>query len=168
MTITKILCGCVLLASAIATASAQTKYTTSGACGKPDVEQSVPAGDQPGHAFMVAQGKCVSMGELGGAKSKEGAFSEHRDVMGSHMKAWGVYTETYDSGDKILYNYQISATIKDGAVASGKGTFQSISGTGKLKGVKAKGTCTYAPGSDGGTKYSCAGDYTLAEAATKM
>ena len=48
---------------------------------------------------------------------------------------------------------------------SGKGTFQAISGTGKMKGIKAKGTCTYSPGADGGSDYSCTGEYTLAGAA---
>jgi hypothetical protein len=34
--------------------------------------------------------------------SKEAAYSEHRDVTASRLKAWGVYVETYDSGDKIF------------------------------------------------------------------
>ena len=167
MTITKILCGCALFAFAVATTSAQTKYSISGSCAKPDVQQSVPAGDQPGHVFMVQQGKCTSKGELGGAMSKEGAFSEHDDVAGSHIKAWGVYTETYDSGDKVFYNYQITATTKDGVMQSGKGTYQATGGSGKMKGIKAKGTCTYSPGADGGSNYSCTGEYTLAAMAAK-
>lgn len=161
MRIIKILCGCALLAFAVAT-SAQTKNTISGTCAKPDVEQTVPAGDQPGHAFMIAQGKCVTKGELGGAMSKEGAFSEHREVTANHLKAWGVFVETYDSGDKAIYNYQMSVAVKDGAVQSGKGTYQATSGTGKMKGIKATGTCQYSAGTDGGTSYTCSGEYTLA------
>jgi hypothetical protein len=164
MTTTRILCGCALFAFAIATSSAQTKNTISGTCAKPDVQQVVPAGDKPGHAFMVAQGKCSSKNEIGGVASKEGAFSEHRDVTASGGKVWGVYTETFDSGDKIFYTYQISMTMKDGAVQSGKGMYQVTSATGKMKGIKTKGTCDYTPGSDGGTNFSCAGEYTLAAA----
>jgi len=165
MTITKILCGCALFAFAIATTSAQTKNTISGSCGKADVEQSVPAGDQPDHVFMVAQGKCTTKGKIGGETSKEGAFSEHRDVTASRMKAWGIYQETYDSGDKIIYAYELSVGMKDGAMQSGKGTYQATGGTGKMKGIKAKGTCTYTPGADNGTDYSCTGVYTLAGSA---
>jgi hypothetical protein len=165
MTITKILCGCAFVAFAVSTASAQTKHSISGTCAKADVEQSVPAGDQPGHTFMVAQGKCSAKDEIGGAMSKEAAYSEHRDVTASRLKAWGVYVETYDSGDKIFYNYQLSVAVKDGVVKSGKGTYHATVGTGKMKGIKATGTCTYSAGADGGTSYSCTGDYTLAGAA---
>ncbi len=69
MTITRILCGCALLAFAVATSSAQMKSTISGTCAKADVEQSVPAGDNPDHAFMVAQGKCTTKGKVGGQTS---------------------------------------------------------------------------------------------------
>lgn len=63
MTVTKILCGCAFFV-AVATASAQTKHSISGTCPS-DVEQSVPAGDQPGHTFMVAQGKCSAKDDIG-------------------------------------------------------------------------------------------------------
>jgi hypothetical protein len=74
MTVTKILCGCAFFV-AVATASAQMKHSISGTCPS-DVEQSVPAGDQPGtsrgpagdqpgHTFMVAQGKCSAKDDIG-------------------------------------------------------------------------------------------------------
>jgi hypothetical protein len=164
MTITRILCGCALFAFAVATTSAQTKQSISGTCAKPDVQQSIPAGDQPGHSFLIQQGKCSAKGETAGAMSKEGVFSEHDEMTGNHIKAWGVYAETYDSGDKVFYNYQITATTKDGVMQSGKGTYQATGGTGKMKGIKGKGTCTYSPGTDGGSDYACTGEYTLAGA----
>jgi hypothetical protein len=43
---------------------------------------------------MIAQGKCTTKAQVGSAMSKEGAFSEHRDVTASRVKAWGVYVET--------------------------------------------------------------------------
>jgi hypothetical protein len=162
MTITKILCGCVIFSFAVQTASAQTKHSFSGTCAKPDNEQSVPAGDQPGHTFMIAQGKCTATDEIAGAMSKEAAFSEHRDVTAGRVKAWGIYVETYGSGDKVFFSYQSSLDMKDGAVKSGKNTYHAVSGTGKMQGIKATGTCTYSDGGDGGIKYSCTGDYTLA------
>jgi len=161
----KILCGCAVFTFAVAMTPAQTKIPMSGKCGKPDVEQSVPAGDQPGHDFMLAQGKCATKGEVGGAASKEGAFSEHRDVAGNHSKAWGVYAETFDSGDKIFYTYQATATMKDGALQTGQDKWQMTGGTGKMKGTKGSGTCKFTGTADGGLDYSCTGEYTLAEAA---
>jgi len=44
--------------------------------------------------------------------SREGAFSEHGDAAGNHVKTWGVFVETYDSGDKVFYNYQTAGTTK--------------------------------------------------------
>jgi hypothetical protein len=160
----KILCGCALFALAVVTTSAQTKSTFSGKCGKPDVQQSIAAGDHEGHVFALAQGKCATKGEVGGAQSKEGMFSEHQDISGNHVKVWGVYVETFDSGDKIFYTYQATGTMKDGAFSGGN-KYQATGGTGKLKGIKGSGTCKNTGTADGGSEYTCTGEYTLAGAA---
>jgi hypothetical protein len=161
----KILCCCAVFAFVATITPAQTKQSMSGKCSKPDVMQSVPAGDQPGHVFTLAQGKCATKGEVGGVASKEGAFSEHGDETGTHSKASGVYVETFDSGDKIFYNYQATATLKDGAMQTGQNKYQITGGTGKMKGIKGSGTCTTTGTADGGLDYSCTGEYTLAGAA---
>jgi hypothetical protein len=145
-------------------ASAQTKMTISGTCSKPDVQQNVAVPDQPGHTFMLAQGKCASKGEVGGAMSKEGVFTEHAEAKGSGMKTWGVFVETYDSGDKIYYTYQTTGTTKDGAFQGGSNKYQISGGTGKMKGIKGSGGCKLTPTADGGLDYSCSGEYTLAGA----
>jgi hypothetical protein len=139
--IAKILLGCAVFALAVAVTPAQMKSEISGTCAKADVEQSVPAGDSPAHMFTVAQGKCTPKGEIAGQTSKSGAYSEHRDVNTSRMKAWGVYIETYDSGDTVAYSYQLSLAVKNGVPGAGKGTYQIMSGTGKMKGIKGSGTC---------------------------
>lgn len=161
----KLVCACALFAFAGAAAPAQVKSSISGKCGKPDVVQSIPAGDKDGHMFLLQQGKCVSMGEVGGAKSKEGTFSEHNEATGTHMKGWGVFVETYDSGDKIFYAYQTSATTKDGTFVSGGNKYQISGGTGKMKGIKGSGTCTLTGNAGGGLDYACTGEYTLPAAA---
>lgn len=161
----KILSTCASLAVAVAAASAQSKLTFSGKCGKAENVQSIPAGDQDGHVFMVQQGKCAtSEGEIGGAKSKDGVFSEHDEVMGNHLKAWGVYVETYDSSDKVFYAYQGASTMKDGALTSGSNTWRITGGTGKMKGIKGTGGCKLTPGEGGGLNYACTGEYTMAAA----
>src|SRR5262249_16966637 len=130
----RVLCVCAIVALAVPMASAQTKMTISGKCGKPDIQQNVPVPDQQGHTFMFAQGKCASQGEVGGAMSKEGVFTEHAEAKGTSMKTWGVYVETYDSGDKIYYTYQTTGTTKDGAFQGGSNKYQITGGTGKMKG----------------------------------
>ena len=161
----KIFCSCVVFAFVVAIAPAQTKISTSGKCGKPDVQQNIPAGDSPGHVFVLTQGKCETKGEVGGAASKEGAFSEHGEVSGSHSKVWGVYVETFDSGDKIFYTYQGSTVLKDGALQTGQNKYQISGGTGKMKGIKGSGTCKLSPNADGGLDYTCTGEYTPGGAA---
>ncbi len=162
----KLVCACVLFACAVVAAPAQTKHSFSGKCGKPDVMQSVPAGDKDGHAFLLQQGKCESSaGEVGGAKSKEGAFSEHGEAMGAHTKGSGVFVETLDSGDKIFYNYQNTGTTKDGAFVSGGGKYQIAGGTGKMKGIKGMGTCKLTGNAGGGLDYACTGEYAMPAAA---
>ena len=158
-------CVCAVIALAVAMASAQTKTTLSGKCGKPDVEQSVPVGDQPGHMFTLAQGKCSAMGDVGGAAGKDGAFSEHGDVTATHAKNWGVFVETFDSGDKVMYNYQTTGTVKAGAFQSGSNKYQITGGTGKMKGIKGSGTCKLTGAADGSLDYSCSGEYTMSGSA---
>jgi len=122
----------------------KTKSSMSGKCGKLDVQQNIPAGDPVTSRTMFllsGQGKCATKGEEGGTASKEGRFSEHGDVAGNHSKAWGVYVETFDSGDKIFYTYQAAATMKDGALQTGQNQYQITGGTGKMKGIKGSGTC---------------------------
>lgn len=156
----------VLAVITAASTLAQTKHDFSGKCAKPEVLQTVPAGDKEGHAFLVQQGKCeTTSGEVAGEKSKQGAFSEHGEATGTHSKAWGVYVETYENGDKVYYSYQTSGTTKDGAFVSGGNKYQITGGTGKMKGIKGAGSCKLSGNASGGLDYSCAGDYTIAEAA---
>ena len=156
----KLLCSAVLFVFAVAVTPAQTKMSTSGKCGKPETTQSVPAGDKNGHVFMISAGKCVTMGKLAGATSKEGAFAEHAEVTGEHAKTQGVYVETFDSGDKIYYDYQGNSTVKDGKLQSGTDKWQITGGTGKMQGMKGSGTCKLSPGTtEGGLDYACTGTY---------
>jgi hypothetical protein len=164
LTITAILCCCALLALAIAGASAQTSYTFSGTC-KPFFERSIPAGDQPAHTFALSRGKCTDKGTVGGATSTGGQYAEYDDVTASGTKGAGIYTVTYNTGDKVFYQYDVSATTKHGALQAGTVKFTAVGGTGKMKGITAQGSCTLSPGTAAGTNnYSCMGQYTLAGA----
>lgn len=159
------LCVCALFAIAAVATPAQTKHSFSGKCSKPDVVQTVPAGDKDGHAFMLQQGKCDSTGEIGGANSKDATFSEHDEVTGNHTKGSGVYVQTFDSGDKIFYTFQNYGTTKDGAFVTGGGKYQITGGTGKMKGIKGTGACKLTGNADGGLDYTCEGEHTMPAAA---
>jgi hypothetical protein len=156
------LCVCAVVALAVVIASAQTKTTLSGKCSKADVQQSIAIPDQPGHAFTLAQGKCSAEGEVGGEAGKDGTYSEHAEVTGNHLKNWGVFVETFANGDKVFYRYQSTGTAKDGVFQAGHNKYQIAGGTGKMKGIKGSGTCKLTGASDGGTDYSCTGEYTHA------
>jgi hypothetical protein len=161
----KILWGFAVFAFAVALTPAQTKFASSGKCGKPDALQNIAAGDQIGHLFTLASGKCATKGEVGGAVSKEGLFSEHGEVSEDHSKVSGVYVETFDSGDKIFYTYQATGTMKDNAFQAGENKYQITGGTGKMKGIKGSGTCKTTGTADGGLEYSCTGEYIITRAA---
>jgi hypothetical protein len=147
-----------------ATASAQTKVTGTAQCGKADPIHMVPVGDRPEHSLGVAQLKCTYTKpmEIGGDKSKDGVSTETTDVSGNTSRARGFHVATMESGDKFFVWYQGTGTSKDGAVVELKGNWGFTGGSGKLKGIKGKGTYTCAPSGDG---LSCEveGEYQLAK-----
>ncbi|MGH9703625.1 MAG: hypothetical protein ACRD4K_09640, partial [Candidatus Acidiferrales bacterium] len=75
-----------------------------------------------------------------------------------------VYVETYDSGDKVFYNYQTTATVKDGVMQTGSNKYQISGGTGKMKGIKGMGSCKLSGTAEGGVEFDCTGTYTLPSA----
>lgn len=156
-----IICCSALVAFAASTALAQTKDKFSGSCTS-DPSQSVPAGDQPDHSFTISRGKCTVNGQIGGATTKGGTFAEHADVTATRSRSWGVHVVTVESGDTIFLNYQNTFVMQGDAVKSGHLTYQAIGGTGKLKGIKGAGTCTW---SNGGDIYTCIGHTSLVAAA---
>ena len=160
----KILSACAVCAFAAAICGAQEKMTVSGTCSKPDVQQSVPAGDKDGHMFTLEQGKCTAEGKIGSASGKDGVYATHGDMTATRSKASGLFAETLDSGDKVFYTYTETIAVKAGAPQSGSNTWQIAGGTGKMKGIKGSGTCKVTGTPDGGIKYSCSGTYTMGAA----
>jgi hypothetical protein len=163
----KILSGCVVWGLAMSTSSAQTKSDVAGKCGKPDVQQSIPAGDKDGHAFLLMQGKCTAQGEVNGVAGKEATYSQHAEVTGKRTKTWGVFIQTFDNGDKIFYNYQEIMTANDDGSAVGSNKYQITGAIGKMKGITGSGTCELTGASDGSADYSCTGEYTAGGTAPK-
>ena len=75
---TKSLTMSLIVLAAAASASAQTKFTMSGKCSKPDVQQVVPSGDAPDHMMSLTQGKCVptKAAEIGRASCRERVLTD--------------------------------------------------------------------------------------------
>jgi hypothetical protein len=154
----------VLVCFAAVAASAQTKTSGTAQCAKPDPQHMIPVGDLPDHALGVEQTKCTwtKPMEIAGAKSKDGVSTGTDDASGNTARTRGFHVSTMDSGDKFFSWYQGTATMKDGALVSQKGNWGFTGGTGKLKGIKGKGTYTCAPSGDG-SSCEVEGDYQLAK-----
>jgi len=153
----------VLVLAVAGAANAQTKFTMSGKCGKPDVQQAVPAADAPGHLMTLAQGKCtpVIAAEIGGSPSKEATFTEHGEVKGDSGHVWGMYVDTLANGEKVYYRYESTAALKGGTLSTMQNKWQIEGGTAKLKGIKGQGTCSGKAAADGGLDFECQGEYAL-------
>lgn len=154
----------VLVSFGVASASAQTKISGTVQCGKADTQQVIPVADRAEHSLGVQQFKCTRSKplEIEGAKSKDDVLTETNDISGNTVHTRGFGVGTLDSGDKSFISYQGTAKMKDGNLESGRGTWGFTGGSGKLKGIKGKGTYTCAPSGDGS---SCKvdGEYQLAK-----
>ena len=148
----------------VATAGAQTKISGTLQCGKADQEHVIPVGDRPDHSLGLEQVKCTWTKplEIEGAKSKEGIGTATDDISSNTVSSRGFNVTTMDSGDKFFVRYQGTTTLKDGAPIRSKGEWGFTGGTGKLKGIKGKGTYTCAPSGDGST-CEIEGEYQLAK-----
>lgn len=145
-------------------AAAQTKIEWSDSCGKGDPDYNVPVGDHPGHSFGLTQVKCQASKpvDIGGDKGKEAVATIATDSRGDKSHEHGVYVLTLASGDKAYLPFQGVVAMKDGKPTGSQGTWSFASGTGKLKGIKGKGTFHCAAAGDG---WSCSGEgeYELAK-----
>ena len=145
-----------------AVASAQTRISGTLQCAKADPEHSLQVGDRPNHSFVISQGKCTwtKPVEIGGIQSKEGVWTDSAEVSGDTSRYRGYYMDTMANGDKVYYRYEGTATLKDGVPQSVEQKWTLVRGTGKLKGIKGKGTYKGKGGPEGIT-YEIEGEYEL-------
>ena len=147
-----------------AAANAQTKVSGTAQCAKPDPLHVVPVGDHPDHNMAVEQFKCTwtKPMEIEGDKSKDGVSTETADISGDTSRAHGSHVATMESGDKFFVSYQGTGKSRDTNVVEVKGNWGFNGGSGKLKGIKGKGTYNCKPSGD---NLSCdvEGEYQLAK-----
>jgi len=155
----------VLLTAFAGSALAQTQVSGTRKCGKPDASQSIEVGDHPGHMLIIEKGSCTWSVpfEMAGLKSTTDTGADAVDVTGAKFQIHGYGVITMDNGDKAYVRFQGSGTMKGGAPDTGEGTWSYAGGTGKLKGLKGKGTWknSTAPGSEDETQVQ--GEYSLPE-----
>jgi len=141
--------------------SAQTKITGTASC-KADPMTPVEVGDTAGHALAVQKASCTWAGlEMTGSAAKDGVSVAAADIHGNNSMSRGYHTGTLASGDKWTCSFQGKGVSKDGKPVSDSGTWMMISGTGKLKGIKGKGTFKGTPNADGTMSYAIEGEYSV-------
>ena len=152
----------LLLASAVA---AQTKVAGKMQCPKPEVVGTAEAGDQTGHRLTLEKNSCTwsTPMEMVGEKSKDGAYVAFSENSPTRASTAGTYVGNMDNGDKFYLSFHW-AVVKDGKPKSWiehvKGTWVFTGGTGKLKGIRGKGTYTATEDENGGV-VNMEGEYAM-------
>jgi hypothetical protein len=160
----KIVLAFLAVSALAATAGAQTKMSGTAQCGKPDQAHSVQIGDRSDHSFNIEQGKCTwtTPVEIAGIQSKQGVYTMLAETSGNRVRYRFYYVDTMVNGDKAFYRGHAVMTVKDGVPQSCVENFIIAGGTGKLKGLKGKGTNTFkAVASDGSGTWVTEGEYEL-------
>jgi len=155
---------CLIVFALVTAASAQTKFSGTQQCAKPDQEHSFQVGDQPNHSFVINQGKCnwTKGWEIAGMQSKDTVETIFGEIRRNTLRARGYDVDTMPSGDKTYTGFEGTFTLKGGVPQTASGSWALVGGTGKLKGIKGSGTCKLASAaSDGSTTWDCEGEYEL-------
>jgi hypothetical protein len=153
-----------LFAAALAVpAAAQTKISGTLQCGKPDPSYNIPLTDKPGHVFVIEKSQCTWSKpiEMAGVLTKDGASTAFAEVTGDTVANHGWHMSTLANGDTLTSKFHGSAKSKDGVVQSTQGSWTFTAGTGKLKGLKGKGTYKGMSNADGSITYQIEGEYQL-------
>jgi hypothetical protein len=144
-------------------AAAQTKLSGTAQCpAKPSESHTIEVGDHPDHAYTIVRGGCTwtKLFEIAGLKSKDDAAAEFSEIDGNRARDHTSRVDTMDNGDKYYVRTQGTHTMKDQKYEGGEGTWSFAGGTGKLKGLKGKGTYKCKP-EDDNVNCDIEGEYTL-------
>ena len=154
---------CLMVLALATLAGAQTKISGTIECKKPEPQYAIEVGDRPQHAFGIDKASCTWTKplEIAGGKSKDGYSVGFGESSGSKSNGHGIHVSTMANGDKFYVRFQGTDTMKDGAPQSAQGTWSFTGGTGKLKGIKGKGTYKGTGGADGSITYEVEGEYAL-------
>jgi hypothetical protein len=123
---------------------AKTHITGTAECSGPEQVHVMRLSDQAEHFFVMSQGKChwTKPFDIAGTKIQSDQATVTKEVLGSQASVRGYVTETTASGDKFSYHIVGEQVIDHGKTVSEHGRWTIVSGTGKLQGLKGKGTYT--------------------------
>lgn len=121
---------------------AKTHIAGTAECSGPEQVHVMRLSDQAGHFFVISQGKChwTQPVDIAGTKTRSDQATVTKEVRGNQASVRGYVTETTASGDKFSYRIQGEQVIDHGKTVSEHGRWTIVSGTGKLQGLKGKGT----------------------------
>ncbi len=155
-----------LVVALAATAAAQTKTTGTASCAKPAPAYSIDVADQAGHSLSISKSACTwtKPMEIAGVKAKDGFDVTSGEANGAEVKSSGYHVGNMSNGDKFYVKFQGNDTTKDGKPATTEGTWSYTGGTGKLKGIKGKGTYKGKADAAGNMVFEVAGEYELPKA----
>jgi hypothetical protein len=143
-------------------AGAQTKFTGTVQCAKPDPNYTVDAGDHPGHSFTLVKESCKWTDTLiNGMKITDDTGAATGEATSTKMTSTGTRIVTMENGDKFFASVHDSSPVKDGQPTDIEGVFTITGGTGKLKGIKGHGTYKVTPAADGSASVAVTGEYTM-------
>jgi hypothetical protein len=144
-------------------ASGQTKSSGTLSCGKPDPAYAIDVGDRAGHAVAISKFACTwtTPMQIAELQTRDGYDVNYGDARGAMVRASGYHVTTMSNGDKIYIRFQGNDTMKDGKPNTTEGTWSYTGGTGKLKGIKGKGTYKGQVDSSGNMVAEVEGDYEL-------
>ena len=134
----------LIVFSSATLALAKTHIAGTAECSAPEQVHVMRLGDQAGHFFVMSQGKChwTKPLDIAGTKTQSDEATVTKEVRSNQAHVNGYVTETTTSGDKFSYRIQGEQVIKHGLTVSEDGHWTIVSGTGKLQGLKGKGTYT--------------------------
>jgi hypothetical protein len=161
--------GLALLAFAfVGTAGAQTKISGSAHCAKGDPSYSIDVSDHAGHSLMLEKTACTwtTPVEIAGIKTKDGVDVRFIEATATKMTSSGTHVSTMENGDKFYVSFHDTAAVKDGKPGDAMGTWSFTGATGKLKGLKGKGTYVGKFQADGSVNVDVQGEYTLTPASS--
>ena len=160
----RILAAACLALLLVVSVGAQTKISGQATCSKPEIGPMVDVGDQPGHSMAIEKLTCTWAKplEMEGLKAKDGTSVATGEMWASKMTSTGMHVGTMDNGDKYFVSLHDTTKMKDGKPAGmGMGTWSYTGGTGKLKGIKGKGTYKMTYNADGSASVDVEGDYII-------
>lgn len=148
---------------------AQTKMSGTLKCNKADPSYKLDAGDRPEHGYSLEKSACTwtQPADVGADKTKDGYSISVTETTATRGMLHGTHVTTMQSGDKTFVAFHDAYPMKDGKPGDSTGHWSYTGGTGKLKGLKGKGTYKATPSDDGTVTVVVEGEYELPAPAAK-